>query len=69
MSIKKDGSLDASKPYYLTYKRGIDFLLRNTNGQEQSGKLDGLPNWSLKNGRMVRDKKYYYYWNPNEVNF
>ena len=69
MSIKKDGSLDASKPYYLTYKRGTDFFLRTANGQEQSGKLDGLPNWLLKNGRMVRNKKYYYYWNPNEVKF
>lgn len=69
MSIKKDGSLDISKPYFLTYKRDTDFLLRNTNGQEQSGKLDGLPNWTQINGRMVRDKKYYYYWNPNEVQF
>jgi hypothetical protein len=58
-----------SKPYYLTYKSGTDFLLRTTDGQEQSGQLDGLPNWTLMNGRMVRDKKYYYYWNPNEVNY
>lgn len=69
LAIKKDGSLDASKPYYLTYKNGTDFLLRTANGQEQSGNLDGLPNWTQKNGRMVRDKKYYYYWNPNEVNY
>lgn len=71
LSIKKDGSLDASKPYYLTYKKGTDFLLRTTNGQEQSGYLDGLPNWTLRNGRMVRNKEneYNYYWNPNEVNY
>lgn len=68
-SIKIDGSVDTSKPYYLTYKNGTDFLLRNVNGSEQSGKLDGLPNWSLKNGRMVRNKEYNYYWNPNEVNY
>lgn len=71
MAIKKDGAVDMSKPYYLTYKSGTDFLLRNTNGQEQSGQLDGLPNWKLKNGRMVRVKEseYNYYWNPYEVSY
>lgn len=71
LAIKKDGTVDMSKPYYLTYKSGTDFLLRNTDGQEQSGQLDGLPNWMLKNGRMVRVKEseYNYYWNPNEVNY
>ncbi len=69
MAITKNGTIDASKPYYLTYKSGTDFLLRTTDGQEQSGNLDGLPNWTLRNGRMARDKNYYYYWNPNEVNY
>ena len=71
MAIKKDGTVDMSKPYYLTYKSGTDFLLRNTNGQEQNGQLDGLPNWMLKNGRMVRVKEseYNYYWNPYEVSY
>lgn len=71
MAITKDGMVDMSKPYYLTYKSGADFLLRTADGQEQSGNLDGLPNWKLKNGRMVRNKEseYYYYWNPNEVNY
>lgn len=71
MSIKQDGTLDVSKPYYLTYKNGNDFLLRDISGFEQSGYLEGLPNWSMKNGRMVRNKEseYNYYWNPKEVNY
>lgn len=69
LAIQKDGTVDMSKPYYLTYKSGTDFLLRTTDGQEQSGQLDGLPNWTLRNERMVRDQNYYYYWNPNEVNY
>jgi len=69
MSITYTGKIDNSKPYYLTYKSGTEFLLRSTDGQEQKGNLNGLPNWSFKNGRMVRNKEYYYYWNPNEVNY
>lgn len=69
LSIKQNGEVDANKPYYLTYKSGPDFLLRNTDGTEQSGNLEGLPNWSLQNGRMLRNKEYYYYWNPNEVSY
>ena len=69
LAIDINGALDTSKPYYLTYKSGTDFLLRNTDGSEQSGNLDGLPNWSLQNNRMVRNKDYYYYWNPNEISY
>ena len=69
MAIRKDGTLDSGLPYYLTYKSGTDFLLRNVDGSEQSGNLEGLPNWSLQNGRMVRNKEYFYYWNPNEVSY
>ena len=69
LAITQNGTIDSSKPYYLTYKSGIDFMLRTVGGQEQLGDLDGLPNWTLRNGRMVRDKNYYYYWNPNEVNY
>ena len=69
LAIKKDGTVDMNKPYYLTYKSGADFMLRTADGQEQLGNLDGLPNWTLRNGRMVREKSYYYYWNPNEVNY
>lgn len=69
MAIRIDGTIDTGKPYYLTYKSGTDFLLRHTDGSEQSGNLDGLPNWSLQNGRMVRNKVYNYYWNPNEVSY
>ena len=69
LAIKKDGTVDVSKPYYLTYKSGADFMLRTADGEEQLGHLDGLPNWTLRNGRMVRDQNYYYYWNPNEVNY
>ncbi len=69
MSIMENGGVDTAKPYYLTYKNGTDFLLRSTDGTEQSGTLNGLPNWSYNNGRMVRNREYYYYWNPNEVNY
>jgi hypothetical protein len=71
LSITKEGMLDMSKPYYLTYKSGADFLLRTADGQEQSGNLEGMPNWTFRDGRMVRNKEseYYYYWNPNEVNY
>lgn len=69
LAITKNGTVDMSKPYYLTYKSGADFMLRTADGQEQLGNLNGLPNWTLRNGRMVREKNYYYYWNPNEVNF
>ena len=69
LAIGIGGAVDMSKPYYLTYKQGTDFLLRNADGSEQSGNLDGLPNWSVQNNRMVRNKEYYYYWNPNEINY
>lgn len=69
LSITKEGMVDMSKPYYLTYKNGADFLLRTTDDQEQSGNLEGLPNWTFRDGRMVRNKEYYYYWNPNEVSY
>lgn len=69
MSIVKNGSIDTSKPYYLTYKDGPVFLLRSSDGSEQTGILDGIPNWTYTDGRMVRNREYYYYWNPNEVNY
>lgn len=69
MSISSTGKINNSNPYYLTYKDGKDFLLRSADGSEQEGSLSGLPNWSYENGRMVRNKEYYYYWNPNEVNY
>jgi len=70
-SITLDGKLDTSKPYYLTYKEGKDFLLKKADGTLQEGLVEGLPGWSLTDGRMVRDKesKYFYYWNPLEVSF
>ena len=69
MAIAQNGGINSTSPYYLTYKSGKDFLLRTTDGQEQEGNLSGLPNWSYVNKRMVRNKEYYYYWNPNEVNY
>ena len=70
-SITLDGQLDSSKPYYLVYKEGKDFLLKKTDGTPQEGDIEGLPGWNLMNGRMVRSKesKYFYYWNPQEVSF
>lgn len=69
-SIKKDGSLNASAPYYLVSKSGQQFLLLNADGSEQSGRLDALPNWDYDEttNRMVRSDDYRYYWNPTEVN-
>lgn len=71
LAITQYGTLDSSKPYYLTYKQNGDFLLRNTNGSEQTGSLNGLPNWTYdgSRNRMVRNKKYYYYWNPTELQY
>ena len=70
LAITKDGTLDTNKPYFLTYKKGKDFYLKQKDGSEQSGQLEGLPGWNYSNGRMVRKKEseYFYYWNPNEVN-
>lgn len=69
--LKKDGGVDTSNPYYLTYKNGLKFYLRNTNGSEQSGKLEAIPNWSYDSGskRMVRNDDYHYYWNTKEVSY
>lgn len=70
-SITKEGALDSGKPYYTTYKKGISFLLRSSNGGEQKGKIEALPNWTYdqKQDRMVRNNDYHYYWNPKEVNY
>lgn len=68
-AIRQDGSLDTSKPYYMVYKQGEDFYLRTTAGKEQSGNLEGLPNWNFDGRRMVRNKDYFYYWNPKEINY
>lgn len=69
--IKQDGSVDSSQPYYLTYKNGLDFYLRDKNGSEQSGQLEAIPNWSYDSGkkRMVRNDDYRYYWNTKEVSY
>lgn len=70
--LKQDGSVDTSKPYYLTYKNGRKFFLRNTNGSEQSGELKAIPNWSYDNvryKRMVRNDDYHYYWNTKEISY
>lgn len=70
--INKDGSTNSSQPYYLTYKNKLKFFLRDTNGKEQSGKLDGIPNWSydgVRYKRMVRDDDYHYYWNTKEISY
>ncbi len=70
-AITKQGSIDYSKPYYLVYKQANRFLLRSTGGNEQTGSLDALPNWSYDNSlrRMVRNNDYKYFWNPNEINY
>ncbi len=70
-AITKQGIVDCSKPYYLVYKQANQFLLRSTDGKEQTGSLDALPNWSYDNTlqRMVRNNDYKYYWNPNEINY
>ncbi len=68
-SIKPNGTLDKTKPYYWVYKKGTTFYLRTQNGKEQMGELDGLPNCILKDGRMARAKDYHYYWNPLEINY
>lgn len=68
-SIKPDGTLDKSKPYYWVYKMGDTFYLRTRKGEEQMGELDGLPNCIYQNGRMVRVNKYHYYWNPLEIRY
>lgn len=68
-SILQDGTLDKSKPFYWVYKVGSHFFLRNQDGTEQKGELDGLPNCIFGNGRMEREPKYHYYWNPLEVNY
>lgn len=70
-AIRKDGTLDRSKPYYLVRKRNDSFYLRNADGSDCKMKLDGLPNWTYDDGlqRMVRDKDYSYYWNPLEISY
>lgn len=68
-SIKPDGTLDKTKPYYWVYKKGVTFYLRTRDGKEQMGELDGLPNCIYQNGRMVRAPKYHYYWNPLEMRY
>lgn len=68
-SIQQDGTLDKNKPFYWVYKSGSHFFLRNQDGTEQRGELDGLPNCIFSNGRMEREPKYHYYWNPLEVNY
>ena len=68
-SIKPDGTLDKTKPYYWVYKKGGTFYLRTRDGKEQMGELDGLPNCIFQNGRMVRAPKYHYYWNPLEIRY
>ena len=70
-SINKEGQADTSRPYYLVVKKGLDFLLNTSKGNDQTGIIDGLPNWSYDENakRMVRNKDYRYYWNPNEINY
>ena len=69
MSIRQDGTLDTTRPYYLVYKQDGQFLLRDTAGQEQQGRLEGLPNWTFTEGRMVRGADYAYDWNATEVGY
>ena len=70
-SIKTDGTLDTTKPLYTVYKENDRFLLRHYEGQEQSGKIKALPNWSYDGNlnRMVRNSSYNYYYNPYEVDY
>lgn len=71
-SVKKDGQIDTSRPYYRVQKSGREFLLWNANGSAQvKGKIDGLPNWTYDSKRncMVRNEGYKYYWNPKEVSY
>lgn len=70
-SITRDGLTDTAKPYFLVYKKGVDFLLRNTDGSEQQGLLNALPNWTYDaaTDRMVRQASYRYYWNANEISY
>lgn len=69
-AITTDGRIDRSKPWYYTRKEGYDFLLYDRSGLEQSGSLDGLPNWYYEKARnrVVRSSNYFYYYNPIEVN-
>ena len=69
-AIKTDGSIDRTKPWYYVRKQKEDFLLYDRNGNEQSGRLTGLPNWFYVDSRkrMVRSSNYFYYYNPIEVN-
>lgn len=68
-SIKPDGTLNKTKPYYWVYKKGTTFYLRTQDDKEQTGELEGLPNCILEGGRMVRAKDYHYYWNPLEIQY
>ncbi len=70
-SITREGQTDQSRPYFMTIKKGLEFLLIKADGKDQTGSLDGLPNWNYDSAtnRMVRDKNYRYYWNPNEINY
>ncbi len=71
-SVKRDGQMDTSRPYYRVKKSGLDFHLWNADGNAAvKTNIDGLPNWSYdaKNKLMVRNAHYKYYWNPNEISF
>ena len=68
-SINKEGKLNTDNPIYLPYKKNDDFYLLKIDGEEQSGNLNGLPNWIFdeKQNRMVRSKDYIYYCNSQEM--
>ena len=71
-SVKKDGQIDTSRPYYQVKKSGREFLLWNADGSAQkTGRIEGLPNWTYDSKRncMVRNEGYKYYWNPKEVSY
>lgn len=69
--LGKDGKVDADRAYYLPYKDGLKFYLRNSDGSAQSGSLQAIPNWSYDSAkrRMVRNDDYRYYWNTYEVGY
>ncbi len=71
-SVKKDGQIDSSRPYYRVRKSGLDFHLWNADGSSAvQGNIEGLPNWTYDSKKkiMVRNAQYKYYWNPKEISY
>lgn len=68
-SIKTDGSINAKKPVFTTYKENDRFYLVDVNGEKQQGALSALPNWTYNSSlnRMVRNNNYSYFYSPKEV--